>query len=302
MPETATTLVHKGAMEIAVHAIRTFSYHYSQTHNLQIHTDGSTDETDHNLLLSAAGDMDAIIVTSSDRQEQVDAALSNYPESLALIRRGGYFCKLELPIFVKKPFFYFDSDIVWLRKTDSFEPPARPNAFSTESWSWYFGVAKDKQWIREKIPRRVNSGFYYLSVMFPFARLERLVSEGLFDPSKPHNTDQEMMAFLYPDMEHYHPEDLKRSRVRAQYDLASETCIALHFPGKMWKDHLDQILKLPSPEDRDAASLRFTPTVPITSKELIKMRLMLIIAESRVLRQPVNAYRALRKALNRRPS
>ena len=295
--QLATTLVHKGAIEIAVHAVSSFARHFRDTHILQIHTDGSPDEADHAILLEAAAGMQASIVTPQDRQPHVSAALACYPLSAELLGRGGYFCKLELPIFVSKPFFYFDSDIVWLRPVENFTPPTASTAFSTESWSWYHGVSNDSQWIHERIPRRVNSGFYHLSTEFPHERLERMLKDQLFDPEKPYNTDQEMMAFLYPEMEYYHPEDLKRSRRGVYYDFTAETCAALHFPGKMWETHMEQIKQLPSLPARQPLNLSFLPTVPLDRAELARMRGMLWIAESRFLRLPLKLFRKLRRVV-----
>ena len=239
--QLATTLVHKGAMAIAVHAIRTFSRLFSDTHCLQIHTDGSTDADDHEVLRMAATGMNVSIVTAADRAPILAEKLQIYPKTRELIARGAYFAKLELPIFAGGPYFYFDSDTVWLRHVPNLAPPRRKNAFSTESWSWYNGVCNDRLWIREKTPRRVNSGFYHIGEPFPFERMEDMLTRKMFDPAIPYNTDQEIMAYLFRDMDIYHPDDLKRSRVGKLYQLATETCAALHFPGKMWLPHLDQI-------------------------------------------------------------
>ena len=176
-------------------------------------------------------------------------------------------------------------------------PPDRPNAFSTESWSWYNGVANDREWIRERIPRRVNSGFYYLSEEFPFARMESMLERGLFDPALPYNTDQEIMAYLYPDMELYHPEDLKRSRRGVHYDFAAEQCVALHFPGQMWRDHLDGIAGLSVLPDKTPAPVRFEPPVPLSRAELFRMRMAVTISDSRLLGGCVNELRKIRAKL-----
>jgi hypothetical protein len=64
----ATTLVHKGAMPIAVHAIRTFRRHFTGSYRLEIHTDGSLDAPDHEVLMKAADGMPAGIVTSAERK------------------------------------------------------------------------------------------------------------------------------------------------------------------------------------------------------------------------------------------
>lgn len=298
MKELATTLVHRAAMEIAVPAITSFAHHFKNTHSLEIHTDGSPEPSDEAALLKAAKGMDAVIVRPVDRQAAVAAALNKYPLSLKLLQRSGYFCKLELPISISQPFFYFDSDIVWLRPVNTFAPEDATSAFSTESWTWYHGASNETAWIKEKIPRRVNSGFYYVNEPFPFERLEFLLREKLFDPDRPHNTDQEIMAFLYPKMNYYHPEDLKRSRRGVIYDFKTETAAALHFPGQMWKSHLDQIANLDCSSVRESLTMRFQPAIPITHFEFFRMKSILFIISSKFLKIPTRAYRFIRSLIN----
>ncbi|MDP4781013.1 MAG: hypothetical protein NWS16_12375, partial [Akkermansiaceae bacterium] len=185
----ATTLIHKGAMEIGIHAVSSFRRHFSKTHRLSIHTDGSLDERDHETLLKQADGMDAAIVTPQHRKPLLDERLKDYPRTRALLDGVGYNAKLELPMAASEPYFYFDSDIVWLRHVTNLIPPHAPNAFSTESWSWYNGVANDRLWIEAKTPRRVNSGFYYLGEPFPFGRMEEMLERKMFDPDKRYNTD-----------------------------------------------------------------------------------------------------------------
>ena len=298
MSEYATTLVHRGAMPIAVHAIRTFSRHFGSSHRLEIHTDGSVGMADQATLLEAARGMEVKIVTPDDRRPLVTERLAGYPKTRELIGRGGYFTKLEMPMASTEPYFYFDSDIVWLRPVTNLIPCRRPNAFSTESWSWYNGVAHDDLWIEAKTPRRVNSGFYYLSEPFPFERMEEMLVRGMFDPTLPYNTDQEIMAYLFRDMEIYHPEDLKRSRVRKTYDLASDASAALHFPGQMWLGHLDQIESMETLAPRAAASIRYQDPVPLTQLELFRMRMSVKASNSPLLRNLINRLRALRGRLS----
>ncbi len=298
MSEYATTLVHRGAMPIAVHAIRTFSRHFGSSHRLEIHTDGSVGMADQATLLEAARGMEVKIVTPDDRRPLVTERLAGYPKTRELIGRGGYFTKLEMPMASTEPYFYFDSDIVWLRPVTNLIPCRRPNAFSTESWSWYNGVAHDDLWIEAKTPRRVNSGFYYLSEPFPFERMEEMLVRGMFDPTLPYNTDQEIMAYLFRDMEIYHPEDLKRSRVRKTYDLASDASAALHFPGQMWLGHLDQIESMETLAPRAAASIRYQDPVPLTKLELFRMRMSVKASNSPLLRNLINRLRALRGRLS----
>ena len=295
----ATTLIHKAAMPIGIHAVRSFARHFRNTHRLHIHTDGSTDEGDHQELLAAAEGMDARIVTPDDRAPLISKSLSQYPRTAALLKRGAYFTKLELPMFEQTPYFYFDSDIVWLRHVENLAPPQAANAFSTESWSWYNGVAKDSRWIEAKTPRRVNSGFYHIGQTFPYAKMEDMLARGMFDPTKDYNTDQEILAYLYNDMLYYHPEDLKRSRVRRIYDLSQEPCAALHFPGKMWLPHMDQIVACHESPVGKTLSVRYQPPVPLDRLELFRMRARVRISNSQLLGKPINLLRNSRTLFSR---
>ncbi|MCW1923530.1 hypothetical protein OKA05_13280 [Luteolibacter arcticus] len=294
MKSSAVTLIHKGAMDIGVHAVATFRRHFAESHRLDIHNDGSLDEGDLAILREAAEGMEVRMVGPADRQPILRERLAEFPKIRAMLDGCGYFAKLELPMCIPRPYFYFDSDIVWLRGADSFAAPDRPNAFSTESWSWYNGVANDREWIREQIPRRVNSGFYYLSEEFPFARMESMLERGLFDPTLPYNTDQEIMAYLFPDMELYDPEDLKRSRRNVQYDFAMESCAALHFPGQMWRAHLDDIATIYGLPEKPPLKIRHQPAVPLSRGELLRMRMAVKISDSPVFGGMVNRLRAIR--------
>lgn len=292
--ETAVTLVHKGAMPIGVHAVRSFARHFPDRYRLDIHTDGSPDPADEALLLKAAAGMDARIVRPADRKPALDERLSGFPRTRALLDGVGYFAKMELPMAAPGPYFYFDSDIVWLRPVSNLKPVLAPNAFSTESWSWYNGIANDRLWLRAKTPRRVNSGFYYLGESFPFPRMEDMLASGMFDATLRYNTDQEIMAYLFREMRIYHPDDLKRSRVRVRYDLANESCAALHFPGGMWRDHLDQMDALVSNSGRPPVEVRQEAPVPLTRAELIRMRLSVQASDSPLFQRTINRLRDLR--------
>ncbi len=284
-------------MPIGVHAIRSFARHFCGRYRLEIHTDGSPDGGDERELLRCASGMEARIVRPTDRRPLLDERLTRFPRTRALMDGAGYFAKLELPMAATSPYFYFDSDIVWLRPVTNLAPPTRANAFSTESWSWYNGVAKDRLWIEAKTPRRVNSGFYYLGEPFPFRLMEEMLERGMFDPTLPYNTDQEIMAYLFRDMEYYHVEDLKRSRVRIRYDLATESCAALHFPGQMWRSHMDQIEALESLPARAASDIRYQDPVSLTKLELVRMRLSVTASNSPLLRAGINRLRVLRGKL-----
>ena len=292
----AITLVHKGAMEIAVHSIRSFARYFSSTHTLTIHTDPSTDENDHRLLLEAAGGIEAKIVDSKERGEKVKQLLLSYPNTLALVSMGTFYTKLEVPMFEEAPYFFFDSDIIWLRPVANLVPPKMPNAFSTESWTWYNGISNAGLWIKAQTPRRVNSGFHYLGQSFPFKKMEDMLVKGMFDPNHFAATDQEIFAYLYNEMEYYHPEDLKRSRVGSIYQLMDEHCAALHFPGKMWSNHLDQVEQLAIADDRPALHIRYEAAVPLTAVELMRMRAQVRMGNSTVLAKPLNLIRKILRA------
>ncbi len=298
MKSKAVTLVHRGAMEIATHAVASFARHFSSSHILEIHTDGSPAEADEQLLLQSAAGMKARIVRPADRQDTLHAAFADQPDLLTLFGRGGYFAKLQLAITIPPPFFYFDSDIVWLRPVENLSSKEAPNTFSTESWSWYFGLQNDSAWIRQRVPRRVNSGFYHLSTAFPTDRFAQLFRESLYTPDHRYSTDQEIMAFLYPDLDYYHPEDFKRSRRGIAYDLLSDRAAALHFPGRMWEEHLGQIRQLEQTSGRPPIRIRYQPSVPLDRPELWRMRATLAAAATPALRRPIDWFRRIRATMS----
>ena len=291
------TLVHKGAMEMAVQAIRSFSGCFRDRYELHIHTDGSLDEDDHRVLLDAATGTPSRIITYEERREKINERLARYPLTRRLIERRGYFTKLELPMFIEPPYLYFDSDIFWLHPTDTLVPEGGPNAFSTESWSWYFGVKNDDLWLKAGTPRRVNSGFYYLGEEFPFARMEDFLERDMFNTDCYGHTDQEIMAYLYPEMVYYHPEDFKRSRREVIYDLEASKAAALHFPGQMWRDHMDQISSMEFTAQGADVKLRFQPSRRLSRLELLRMRLYLWASRSELLKFPIRSYRAIRSKI-----
>jgi len=291
--QLSVTLIHKAAMPIGVHSIRSFAQHFKDAYRLDIHTDGSPDADDEAVLLKAAGNMQARIVRPEDREPILIKHLANRPHTRALLDGVGYNAKLELPMAIDPPFFYFDSDIVWLRPVSNLTPTKKPNAFSTESWSWYNGVAKDGEWIQANTPRRVNSGFYLLGEPFPFDRMEDMLARGLFDHRLKYNTDQEIMAYLYPEMEMYHPDDLKRSRRNTRYDLDSDSAAALHFPGGMWHAHLDQMDCSQAHAGRKPMAIRYQDAVPLSQIELLRMRLQVKASDSPLTGRAINLARSL---------
>lgn len=290
----AVTLIHKGAMPVAVAAVGSFARYYGDDYELEIHTDGSLDDGDVSRLSEAAGGIPHHFVGPSEREAVLQPLLTDRPRTHALISLGAYFTKLQLPMVIPKPYFYFDSDIVWLRKAENLDPVGTKDLFSTETWSWYYGVANDREWVRQGVPRRVNSGFYHLQSDFPFDRMEEMLERGLFDHTADYNTDQEIMAYLFLELGHYHIDDFKRTRVGVGYDMSAETCIALHFPGGMWKDHLDQIAALEDEADRPPARLRTTPAIPLSMGEMRRMRYSLAVSRMGILQAPIRLYRFVR--------
>lgn len=291
----AITLVHKGAMEIAVHSIRSFTRHFSTTHSLIIHTDPSIDEEDERMLLEAAKGMEAKIVGSKERSDAIMQLLMPYPLTRKLVSMGTFFTKLGVPMFEEAPYFFFDSDIIWLKPVTNLKPLKMPNAFSTESWTWYNGISNDELWIRAQTPRRVNSGFQYIGQSFPYEKMEDMLAKGMFTPSEMAG-DQEIFAYLYNEMEYYHPEDLKRSRVGSIYQLNEEKCSALHFPGRMWSKHIDQIEKLSDADKKSGVEIRFEPAVALTTAELLRMKVQARMGNSTLLAKPLNLIRKLLRA------
>ncbi|MBC7980920.1 MAG: hypothetical protein H7Y36_10190 [Armatimonadetes bacterium] len=120
----------------------------------------------------------------------------------------------------------------------------------------------------------------------------------MFDPTILYNTDQEIMAYLFNEMEYYHPEDLKRSRVRQHYQLRDDTCAALHFPGKMWLPHMAQIVASHDFPILTPRSIRYQPTAPLTHSELFRMRAQVKISNSSILGKPINLIRKIRGAIS----
>jgi|GEM_PF-1726712 len=298
MKSKAVTLVHKGAMPIAVHAIQTFARFHGTKYELEIHSDGSLEKDDLELLGRVAEPLRPKFVFPQDRETELAKSLESFPKTAGLLLRGGYFTKLQLPVVVEKPYFFFDSDIVWLRPVENLTPPGGGNAFSTETWSWYYGVCHDSKWVAAGTPRRVNSGFYHISDEFPAERMERMLDEVMFDPDIPYSTDQEIMAYLFKDMIHYHIDDLRRSRVGVKYDLTSLDCAALHFPGGMWCSHLGQIENLKDAPLPAPTSIRYSPAKRLSHYELWRMRTFMALSKSRLLRAPLYLYRDLRHLLS----
>jgi hypothetical protein len=288
------TLIHKGAMPIAVHAVRTLASASGGAYMLEIHSDGSLEGSDFLQLEHAADGMPTQRVWPSQRQALLAPQIAGQPLSQALFARSGYMTKLEVLAYEPGPFFYFDSDIVWLRP---FEPITSPNSqaiFSTETWSWYYGIQKSGVWIKERIPRRINSGFAYLHGLFPFNRLETMLKQGLYTPDHSFSTDQELLAYLYPDCRIFSLDDFARSRRKRRYDLTTMPSVALHFPGGMWKEHLNEIAAHAVDMQEPPRLVRTQRATPLSLIEILRMYAALACEQNYFLQRLANIYRRLR--------
>lgn len=292
--QKAITLVHKDGLQIATHSIKSFRRNFSQSHRLRIHTDHSITEVDHHILLNAADGMDVKIVTAESRWEKLSAFLKNHPRLGELLnKRGSTLTKLEIPIFQNSPYFFFDSDVIWLRHVENLNPKGSPNAFSTESWSAYPGISNTGDWIKERVPRRVNSGFYYLGDPFPVERLDQLIRNKSFDKTIRYSGDQEIFAYLYRNLQYYHPADFMRTRVGSIYKLDSLDSAAVHFPGKMWMHHLEQIERLEEGEKKEPVQIRFKQARELSRFEILRMRTQLRMGDSTFLKPSLDLMRKL---------
>jgi hypothetical protein len=298
MLPVAKILIHKASMPVARHAVRTFTHGHARLfRELEIHSDGSLSDGDRRELSKLATGMPLSFVEPEDRRVMMEPLLGDYPRTKAFLDGWGYRAKLELPLVATEPYFYFDSDIVWLRPCSNLVGDVTRNIFSTESWTWYPGIRKSAVWVKSGIPRRVNSGFYFLKDPFPLGRMERLLSEGLYEPGDSWATDQEIMAFLFSSMLLYHPDDLMRSRRGMIYNLSNLKAAALHFPGRMWEPHLDQMEQLlPVTASEEFPLPRLLDSAPLGFAEILRMQGTMALAESKWARIPAEVYRRLRAA------
>lgn len=285
-------------MPIATESVRTFSKIASGIEVFEIHSDGSLDEGDWSLLEQAADGLPFRRVEPADRRVKLDQLAVDFPAAGRLLGGRGYMTKLQVLAVEPDPFFYFDSDILWLKPFE-FAPPAEDRAvFSTETWSWYYGMQRPLRWIKEGIPRRVNSGFAWIVPPFPLDRLERMLQEGLYTPDHLYSTDQEILAYLFPDSLAFALGDFGRTRVGVHYDVAGLPHLAMHFPGGMWKPHLEQIRRLEPRQEGRQVEL----TVPgrLDLREILRMKLALAFEQNYVLQRTGNVYRRLRNHWRRR--
>jgi hypothetical protein len=90
---------------------------------------------------------------------------------------------------------------------------------------------------------------------------------------------------------------MKRSRRGILYDLATDPAAALHFPGRMWEEHMTQIKLLEQTAGRPPVKVRYQPAVPLDRMEILRMRASLATAAMPVLSKPIEAFRWLRARL-----
>lgn len=290
----AKTLIHKAAIPVALHAVRTFATASRGAYTLEIHSDGSLEEPDFRQLEQAANGIPTQRVLPAQRQALLAPQIADKPLSQALFARPGYMTKLEVLAYEPGPLFYFDSDIVWLHPFEPITSPSGQAIFSTETWSWYYGMQKPRVWIKERIPRRINSGFAYLPREFPFLRLEKALTIRLYSNNHPWSTDQELLAYLYPDCRIFSLEDFARSRRGRRYDLATLPSVALHFPGGMWKEHLSEIAAHAVDGPKPPRKIQTQQAAPLSLIEILRMYAVLACEQNYFLQRLANMYRRLR--------
>lgn len=262
---SAKILVHKVAIPVAEQSIRTFSLCYGSGARLEIHSDGTITEDDIATLVSAARNgMQVCYHDTKTRKQRVKELLVDRPHLLSLLGRGGYFNKMELCMVAEGPFLYFDSDVIWRRPSD-LRPRVSSSAFATEHFTWYPG-ANMKSFVSERIPRRINSGVFYLGEPFPLGRFEECVRKSIINPDIPGATDQEYFAYLFPNTEIYDARDVCRTRAGTVYDLNRSTGALMHYVSSSWKCQIERIRDF-SPS-QESIPIRLRPSVPISSVEV----------------------------------
>lgn len=278
-------------MPIALHAVRTFAAASRGAYSLEIHSDGSLDELDFAQLELAACGLQVRRVEPAERKALLAPQIADKLFSQALFARPGYMAKLEVLAYEPGPFFYFDSDIVWLRPFEPITSPSNKAIFSSETWSWYYGIQKSGVWIKEKIPRRINSGFAYLPGEFPFNRLEAMLQRGLYTADHWLSTDQELLAYLYPDCRIFSLLDFARSRRGRVYDLPTKQTVALHFPGGMWKDQLTQIAQFTVDIQQPSCPVCAKIPKALSHWEILRMNAALAVEQNYLLQRLANLMR-----------
>lgn len=123
--------------------------------------------------------------------------------------------------------------------------------------------------------------------------MENLLTQNIFNKNRRYAGDQELYAYLFNDLEYYHPRDFKRSRVGSIYDLEDESCAALHFVGKMRQPHINQINRISNSKDKKSVDVSLVPPVPFSLFEFFRMKLQIKLGESKLLAKPLNIFRKL---------
>jgi len=288
---SAKILVHKVAVPVAEQSIRTFSLCYGSRARLEIHSDGTLTEDDIATLVSAARNgMQVCHHDTEARKQRVKELLADRPQLLSLLGRGGYFNKIELCMVAEGPFLYFDSDVIWRRASD-LRPRGSSSAFATEHFTWYPG-ADMKSFVRERIPRRINSGVFYLVDPFPLDRFEECFRKGIINPDIPGTGDQEYFAYLFPNTEIYDARDVCRTRAGTIYDLNRSTATLMHYVSSSWKCQIDRIRGF-SPAEQ-SMQIRLRPSVPISSMEVRYVEMYRKLWTASWVRLPAHLLRKVR--------
>lgn len=291
------TLVHEAALPIACPCITSFLKCHPKAGCLNIHIDGSVTEGGKEQLAQAAAGHEFRIVGPEDRQNKVAQKVEDYPQVRELIGRGGYCVKFEIPLWADKPFFFFDSDIFWLRTCQNLGSWESSAIFSAESWTYYPGMVQRGQWAKKGIPSRVNSGFYFLREEFPVGRMEDFLGEELYDPSLPYATDQEVMAATFPAMQQFCQKGFMRARRRMIYPMKEQECVALHFPGGGWRLHLEQFEALFEVIPLEASAVEVVEAKRLSKLEFLKIDLFMKLTTNTFGKALIKIPRRLRAQL-----
>ncbi len=294
----AKVLVHHGGVEIGRAAVRTFDLNCIEPYNLEIHSDGSLTAQDQNALLGEISLRPARLVLPEERAPRIEERTRNCPKVRKMLEKGGHFHKISVAISAEGPYFFFDSDILWVNKFKGVLPESRLNAFSLDPWSWYFGSAKRREWVKRGIPMRVNSGFYFLGETFPVEKLEKAISDGHYDPEARDATDQEIFAYLFPDLEYYDPGAFVKTRAGIRYPLDTSTAVALHFAGGHWKDRLPELAAFYPKASLSVKKVSYRPARPITYLEIVRMLLYRFLIRNKWIFPATFLFRKLRTQLS----
>jgi hypothetical protein len=290
-------LLHKKALPIALESLRTFMICCKDPVEVEIHSDGSLDAGDVAELARVVGRSDLKVVGPAERAPVVAERLKNFPRIAALLAKRSFFVKFEVFIFVERPFFYFDSDIVWTRPFVGLAELKDTDYFSLDPWTWYFGARQPAAWIRRQALRRLNSGFIYLRTAFPYQELEDLLAAGFFDAEDPSATDQELLAYLFPKGRMFSERSFARVRGWNLYDLAKVSSVALHYAGARWVAHIDAIRAFQPPLAETPHRILSEAGASLSWKDFILMKLHLELTKFSLFRRLLLGFRKMRARL-----